>query len=512
MLTKLNPFLIPHTLNTTKNALFIIVTLLVPILMQAQQPVKTDSIQQKYSSEQKKLAQSFSSFFYPNHAAVYSLPEPEFVLRIDSFKNTFNKLLSTYSKYLDQGFVSTQNAEIKYYFDKIILDYPSAYKIYTGKKITLSATISNRLKNNLSDFNKPHLLVNSDFREYVKAYIYHQTSEELQKNKWKTSDNQYLNVAWRVIPALFTNTECRNFWKYDYLYNHIDNIGITNIDKTYHDFLLRCKDSAYVNKIRTMYAEDSAGRKDHLIKTYKTANGFNLNIHIFLPDSISEKKRPAIVFFHGGSWSEGKPDWFFESCKNYARKGWVACAVEYRIVARHNTLPFEAVKDARSAIRWIRQNASTYFIDTNKIVASGNSAGGHLVLATVLANMWNENTDDLRYNAMPDIALVNAGVYDLTSNNTAWISEREKNKNIVKQISPLHLVKKVPANFLIIHGTNDKSCPFPNASAFVEKMKQSGNIIEFHPLEGAGHYIWYDPKYAGNVSTIRSDFLKKLGY
>lgn len=126
-----------------------------------------------------------------------------------------------------------------------------------------------------------------------------------------------------------------------------------------------------------MYADDSAGRQGHLIRTYKSAGKFKLDMHIFLPDSILKNTpKPAIIFFHGGSWSEGKPDWFFESCKNYAKNGWVACAVEYRIVSRHNTSPFDAVKDARSAIRWLRQNASQYLIDTNRIIASGNSSGG----------------------------------------------------------------------------------------------------------------------------------------
>lgn len=78
-----------------------------------------------------------------------------------------------------------------------------------------------------------------------------------------------------------------------------------------------------------MYTSDSAGRQGHLIKTYKSVGGFNLDMHIFLTESfLKNQQRPAIVFFHGGSWSEGKPDWFFETCRTYTKKGWVACAVE----------------------------------------------------------------------------------------------------------------------------------------------------------------------------------------
>jgi acetyl esterase/lipase len=495
------------------NIIFMAVFLLTTIGLSAQQYIESDSIRQRYLLEQKKLGQSFSTYFYSDFPGVHSVSENLFVFMIDSVRNMFDSHLEKYSKDLDKAFITSQKKEIKYYFDKLILDYPANHKTYTGETIVLSSTASKRLKQNLDDFNKPELLANTDFTEYVKAYIHHQTTEELKKNTLKDRDNQHFTIAWQLIPTLFNDQRCRDFWRYNYLYHHIDNIGIKNIDKIYNNFLTTCKDSAYINKIRGMYANDSAGRQGHLIRTYKSVGKSKLDAHIFLPDSVSKNtQRPAIIFFHGGSWSEGKPDWFFESCRSYAKKGWVACAVEYRIVSRHNSSPFDAVKDARSAIRWLRKNAPQYLIDTNRIIASGNSAGGHLVLATALADQWNEKTDDLKYNAIPNIILVNSGVYDLTDRNTAWIGAGLTDKNLVKQISPNHLIKKVSPCFLIIHGTNDRNCPYPTAEEFVQKMKQAGNNIEFHPLEGAGHFIWYDPKFSGQVSSIRSGFLKKQGY
>jgi hypothetical protein len=43
-------------------------------------------------------------------------------------------------------------------------------------------------------------------------------------------------------------------------------------------------------------------------------------------------------------------------------------------------------------------------------------------------------------------------------------------------------------------------------------MKQVDNSSEFYPLEEAGHFIWYGPKYASRVSAIINDFLIKLVY
>ena len=191
-------------------------------------------------------------------------------------------------------------------------------------------------------------------------------------------------------------------------------------------------------------------------KETSVINGCNLEIHIFLPkENMQNKKVPAIVYFSGGSWSEGKPDWNFSACKSYAEIGWVGVTVEYRLANRQGTLPFEAVMDAKSAIRWLREHSDEFNIDVNKIVVSGNSAGGHLVLATALVANWNEKSDNLKYSCVPNVLMVNSGVYDLTDENTLWIRQDLRNRNqsetLVKEISPIYLIKKYFPPTLIIH-------------------------------------------------------------
>ncbi len=94
----------------------------------------------------------------------------------------------------------------------------------------------------------------------------------------------------------------------------------------------------------------------------------------------------------------------------------------------------------------------------------------------------------------------------------SWITKDLKDKAIVKEISPNYLVKKEMPPTLFIHGTNDMNVPYSTAKMFEAKMKNANNDFEFHTLEDARHFFWYDEKFSEQVSRIRKEFLKKYGY
>ena len=161
--------------------------------------------------------------------------------------------------------------------------------------------------------------------------------------------------------------------------------------------------NAAIDGERTM--ADKVETNDHLVrirKIYKTVDTFKLKIDIFYASQTLERENnTAIVFFHGGGWAYGTPDEFFTTCERYARMGIVTFSVDYRLsiengVTPHPTIsPIESLMDAKSAMRWVRENAGIFHIDVNKIVAAGQSAGGHLALSTAMIDEYNEKSDDL---------------------------------------------------------------------------------------------------------------------
>ena len=162
----------------------------------------------------------------------------------------------------------------------------------------------------------------------------------------------------------------------------------------------------------SILAQDNAVIQDE--KIYKTIDGIELTADVFYTEKTMEKEQnPAIAFFHGGGWAYGSPDEFHEACRRFAHKGFVTFSFQYRLsITEDGQVPHpeitlvECVKDARSAMRWVRENAASYNIDPDKIIAAGQSAGGQLALSTAMFDKINEASDNLDVSPVPNALLL----------------------------------------------------------------------------------------------------------
>ncbi len=110
---------------------------------------------------------------------------------------------------------------------------------------------------------------------------------------------------------------------------------------------------------------------------YKQVDTTKLYVDIYYPKAITPgEKYPAMVFFFGGGWNSGSINQLAPHAKYFSQRGLVCILADYRVKQRQQTTSFESLKDVKSAIRFVRENAATFHADTAKIIASGVSAGG----------------------------------------------------------------------------------------------------------------------------------------
>lgn len=150
---------------------------------------------------------------------------------------------------------------------------------------------------------------------------------------------------------------------------------------------------------------------------YKQIDTTKLIMEVHTPPNMEAvKKYPAMIFFFGGGWKTGTIKHFEHHARYFSKRGIICFLVGYRVETRQDATPFESLKDAKSAIRYVRTNAEKFQVDPDQIIASGDSAGGHLAAATALADGYNETSDDLSISCVPN-ALV---LYNRVIDNGPW--------------------------------------------------------------------------------------------
>lgn len=244
---------------------------------------------------------------------------------------------------------------------------------------------------------------------------------------------------------------------------------------------------------------------------YKEIDTTKLFMEVYQPVNIdSAKKYPAIVFFFGGGWIEGSMKQFEPQATYFSQRGMVCFLVDYRIRNKHKTSPFESVKDAKSAIRYIRANANKFHIDTLKIVASGGSAGGHLAAATALITDYNENTDNRSVSCIPNALALFNPVIDNGPGGYGY----DRIGKAYQTFSPMHNIKMGAPPTILFLGTNDNLIPIQTAKNYQEAMEQVNSRCELHLYEGQPHgfFNYKNIEYYKKTVATLDEFLQLLGY
>ena len=255
--------------------------------------------------------------------------------------------------------------------------------------------------------------------------------------------------------------------------------------------------------------------------TYTTANGHDYKLDVYRrvgPDSLT----PVVVNIHGGGWVVGTKEGSVMNVLPYLSLGCSVVNVEYRLASV--SLAPAAVEDCRLALRWVIQNARKYHFDTNRIIVTGGSAGGHLALMTGMLDStagfdaptdWDQLSVPLHVAAVINWFGI-TDVRDLLSGPNrqqyavSWLGSQPDREHLADRVSPMTYVRKGLPPILSIHGDRDELVPYAQAVRLHRALTAAGVQNQLITIPGGGHGGFSGEQRLNIYRTIR-EFLKNNG-
>jgi dienelactone hydrolase len=242
----------------------------------------------------------------------------------------------------------------------------------------------------------------------------------------------------------------------------------------------------------------------------------DIKLDFYEPAGDGLAKRPLVIFFFGGAFEIGdKTDADVRAwCDSMAHHGYCAAAVNYRLgfnvasTASAIRAVYRAVQDSRAAIRFFKEKANLYKIDTTQIFVGGESAGAITALHTAYMNTDAKAPGEIHgsLTEWQDLGCLDCvGDYRRHTVDPKGIISLW---GAVYSLSYIEPAIKVPT--LLIHGTSDFIVPYTEGRPFTGQFPSTFPYVfgstkmdarfaatniyrEFYPYEGLGHVLYGIP-------------------
>jgi len=235
----------------------------------------------------------------------------------------------------------------------------------------------------------------------------------------------------------------------------------------------------------------------------------NLYLDIYEPAGDDVEDRPLVFFLFGGSFVAGSKTNgdIVELCTRYAKMGYVAAAIDYRLTGDLIWFPnpetayratAKGMHDLKGAIRFFRMNDdlyNDYRIDSDRIYAGGISAGGIVVVNAAYLDQESEIPASI-----VDYIEENGGLEGL-SGNEGYDSHFHGVINLCGAVGDYNWIVAGDVPVVSIHGTDDTIVPYGDGlitlfglnmqvyGSYVinETMLSLGNSSDLYTFEGYDH-------------------------
>jgi len=248
---------------------------------------------------------------------------------------------------------------------------------------------------------------------------------------------------------------------------------------------------------------------------YSRPAGVPLYMDVSIPNGAGPF--PAAIIVHGGGWVRGDRQVdvapLFEPLE-HADIAWFS--IDYRLL--RNLMDLAApLDDVQNAVRFVKEHASQYRIDPQRIALIGESAGGQLAaMAALNPRPDGEVRGVVAFYAPTDLV-------DLAKDSSLIPQELRDSLHGspfeallmggLRQLSPIANVSPGAPPFLLVHGTKDTLVPFAQSEAMCGQLKASGSACQLYPIEGGGHGMrWWEsshPDEARQYKTVMVRWLRQ---
>ncbi len=227
-------------------------------------------------------------------------------------------------------------------------------------------------------------------------------------------------------------------------------------------------------------------------------------------DEVSTGLQPLIVWINGAGWRRCDKNLMSAELEYFAEQGYAVAFIQYRHSGQGH-FPAQLI-DCKTAVRYLRSHAAMYGIDSDRIIAMGRSAGGHL------ASWMAMNTDEFDSEEWADTssrvqaAVDFFGPVDIRQCNLVEIEKMKDPHHRWHRLeethggallggdpdtmidrsdaaSPIHAIHKNMAPIMILHGDQDPLVPLAISEDFYDRLVAAGleNQSELCVVENGGH-------------------------
>lgn len=245
---------------------------------------------------------------------------------------------------------------------------------------------------------------------------------------------------------------------------------------------------------------------------FPTVNGRTEYLDLYRPSSQPPAGGwPIIVAIHGGGWFKfGKNEYGSRIASAFVSRGFAVVAPNYLLSKPGSpTWPIN-LEDVQSAVRWTRSQAGLLGLNPDRIVAMGESAGGHLA---ELLGTGSVATPDTGVSDRVSAVVAFSGPSDLTSLFQQSPEAGARASRFLggppsalpaayKAASPVDQVRPGDPPMFLVHGSADPLVPVAQSQEMSNALAAAGVPHRLVVLPGGTHNINFPFRYADLIPQI----------